>query len=97
MKNNNILEITKKLIEFKTLSTNKSDIHAAFDFIKSVLKSTIECKIITNNGSCLLWASTQDFGNPDILLLCHIDVVSASDNDFIPQVSKKKNYWKRII
>lgn len=90
MLNTNIVEITKKLIEFKTLSANHDEISKAFDWIKSILKENIKSQVLLNNESKIFWASTKEFTNPDILFLCHIDVVSATDNDFIPRISKKK-------
>lgn len=90
MKNTNIVEITKQLICFKTFSTNHEELNNALNFVISLLNKNIKSQIFVNNQSNLLWATTKDFDNPDILLLCHIDVVRAIDKDFIAGISKKK-------
>jgi len=90
MNNHNVTQITEKLITFPTISSNQAAIREALTFVISILVPSIQTKILTNAGTQLLWATTKDFSHPDLLLLCHIDVVNAKEVDFSPRISKRK-------
>ena len=90
MKLNTIVDITRQLITFKTISTDHKTIVEALEHVKSVLKPSIQTKILFNQNTPILWAATREFTSPDVLLLCHIDVVKAEESDFVPTISKGK-------
>ncbi len=75
--NQNLMEITKKLISFKSI-TPKDD--GAFNYIKSILKeynfNTID---INNNDTKNIFAYLGELSNPIIAFAGHIDVVPIGD------------------
>lgn len=90
MNNHKVIQITEKLISFQTISSDQEAIAKAFSYVKNILSPTIQTRILDNSGTKLLWATTKSFSNPDLLLLCHIDVVKAKVEDFSPVTTKKK-------
>lgn len=96
---NEILELTKKLITFKTITGNQKEIVACFDFIKSYFELEIKLgKIVIKeyekNKVLSLVMINCDTLNPDIILNGHIDVVSAEEKDFMPQIKNGKLYGR---
>lgn len=96
---NEILEITKKLITFKTIDGNNKEIAACFDFIKKYFVPEIKSgKIIVKeyekNGIASLVLANRETLKPDIILNGHIDVVDADKKDFIPKVINDKLYGR---
>ncbi len=94
---NEILELTKKLIMFKTITGNNKEIADCFDFIKSYFDLEIKTgKIIAKeyekNGVLSLVLANSDCLVCDILLNGHIDVVAAEDEKFIPFEKNGKLY-----
>lgn len=94
---NEILELTKKLISFKTITGNTKEIAACFDFIKNYFKDEIKSgKIIAreyekNDAVSMVFSNARklDF---DIILNGHIDVIAAPDKDFAPKIKNGKLY-----
>lgn len=94
---NEILELTKKLIGFKTITGNAKEAAACYDFINSYFAPEISTgKIIAkeyNSGSFRsLVISNADILKYDIILNGHIDVVGAEDKDFIPVIKEGRLY-----
>lgn len=86
-----ISHLTKQLISCTTLPTNQSEIGRALDIMNQNLKSSgIKTRRFENQGVQLLWATNHTFKHPNLLLLCHIDVVSGEKNQFIPQIQGDK-------
>ena len=91
MKSNKILPISKKLIGLKTIHKNQNEICKALDLVQNLAKSSgFETQNLEHSGSQMLWGSNSHFSNPDFLLLCHIDVVSAPNKLFVPKISGDK-------
>lgn len=94
---NNIIELAKNLISFKTVTGNNKEIAACFEFIKEYFKPEIkQGKIIVReyekNGVLSLVLANSNTLKFDIILNGHIDVVNAEDKDFIPSSKGGKLY-----
>lgn len=92
---NEILELTKKLITFKTVNGNNKEIIACFEFIKKYFETEIKSgKIIAKeyekNDVLSLVLTNFDTLKPDIILNGHIDVVSAENKLFTPSIKNGK-------
>jgi len=94
---NEILELTKKLINFKTVNGNDKEFAGCFSFIKNFFAKEIRAgKIIVkeykkNNLPSLVFLNIDTL-KPDIILQGHIDVVSAEEKDFAPIIKNGKLY-----
>jgi len=94
---NEILDLAKKLISFKTITGNTKEAGACYDFIKSYFAPEISAgKIIAkeynNGGFRSLVFSNADALKFDVILNGHIDVVGAEDKDFIPAIKDSRLY-----
>jgi acetylornithine deacetylase/succinyl-diaminopimelate desuccinylase-like protein len=91
-------EILKKLVEFKTThqEENKGEFDKAFEFIISQIKDFVKgYKLVESNGykSLILWKEEK----PEIVYMCHLDVVPARDEDFIFRETKGKFYGRGVF
>ena len=73
-----IVDNTKKLIEFKTIKENYTEFDAAFDYIKKELKEYYIKEIYIDNYKNIIISNTVD-KNLDIIFCGHIDVVPADN------------------
>ncbi len=94
-----ILEISKKLISFKTTKDNDGETVKCFDYIKNYFDPLIESgKIIANNyqkkGVSSVVFSNTDTLTPEIVLNGHIDVVDAKTELFIPKIKDSRLYGR---
>lgn len=94
-----ILEISKKLISFKTTKDNDAEITKCLDFIKNYFNPLIVSgEIIANNyeknGVLSIVFSNSDILTPDIILNGHIDVVDAKSEMFIPKIENGRLYGR---
>ena len=88
-----LVELTSKLIKYKTLSNNTSEIDGCFDFIKSYMKG-FHVEEVKKNGTKSLVISNEKRKKFDYILLGHIDVVPAKQEMFTPRITKGK-IWGR--
>lgn len=96
---NEILELTQKLIAFKTINGNNKEIAACFNFIKKYFEPEIKAKKIIikeyeNNGHLSIVFSNANTIKPDIILNGHIDVVNADNKKFISKIKNGKLYGR---
>jgi len=79
-----LIEITRKLVAFKTVSEDQQAIEACFSYIEQELKDAplILKRYCKNGVSSRVWL-TEDTLEPEILLCAHLDVVPASEKLFI--------------
>lgn len=95
MINRKIISLTSSLIKLKTTSQNRHQIKVALNIIKEALnQSSISSRSLNNKGSHLLWTTNKNFNSPDILILCHIDVVRGSHDQFSPKIIKGKIFGR---
>lgn len=73
-----IVDNTKKLIEFKTIKENYTEFDTAFDYIKKELKDYYIKEIYIDNYKNIIISNTVD-KNLDIIFCGHIDVVPADN------------------
>jgi len=91
-------EILKTLVEFRTThqEENKKEFDKAFDFIISLIKDYVKgYKLIENNNykSLILWKQEK----PEIIYMCHLDVVPARDQDFIFREVRNKYLGRGVL
>ncbi|MCB9361808.1 M20/M25/M40 family metallo-hydrolase [Candidatus Woesearchaeota archaeon] len=80
-----IVELTKSLVSFKSMHSNRTDIAACRDFIIDYLKSIgAEHEVFSINGTDSILV-TPRHRETEILLMTHYDVVAALDEQFIPK------------
>lgn len=99
--NTEIIDLTKKLITFQTVTKNQREINKCLDFISEYLKEFPK-KIYESNGFKSLVISNIDFNknkkNFDLILHGHIDVVPPNQkNQFIPYEKDEKIYGRGAL
>ena len=76
----NIADLTEKLISFPSTSSNKNALFNIIQFCKDYLShEDVVIKCFEKNGIPSLIATFEDTLEPDILLVGHLDVVTAED------------------
>jgi len=94
-----ITKLTKRLIEFQTVSGNDKEFISCISFIKAYFGPQIESKKIfvaeyEKNGLHSIVLSNQKTTEPEIILNGHIDVINAEKRDFFPRVKAGKLYGR---
>jgi len=86
-------QITKTLVQFKTVKGNDEEFKRAFQYIENFFKSTeLDIHRHRINGfKTLVVASDED---PDIMLHGHLDVVDAEEEMFEPEEDDEKIYGR---
>lgn len=93
-----LTELLTKLISYKTVSGNHTEVKKAFDFIKKYLGKSFYFKDFCFNGfNSLLISNTKELNNFDVVFNGHIDVVSADDKDFVTKTDNDKMYGRGTI
>lgn len=96
--NTEIIQLTKKLVSFKTVENNKSEMQACADYILQYLKSDhIHLKHHIQNGEHSIYASTKDTKTPSVLLVAHFDVVPAPDDLFVAKIKDNKLIGRGVL
>lgn len=82
------VELLKKLIACKAVTENIPAVNNAVDLMHEFLSSNgiycIEEKC--SDGRKILYAATEETKAPDVLLNAHLDVVPATEEQFIPRI-----------
>ncbi|MDM8516764.1 M20/M25/M40 family metallo-hydrolase [Desulfobacterales bacterium HSG16] len=92
-----LVELTKDLIRFKTVKENPEEIERCADFIENWLKTNkIKFTRLTHEGIPSIIAMPES-GFARVLLMSHIDVVSASDELFKPYVKDDRLFGRGSI
>ena len=88
MNTSNIAKLTKRLISIPSVTGNTKEISRALALLSNVAEEKgLTSTTLNNNGVKTLWIKPPNSVDAKILLLCHIDVVSANKNDFVPEIS----------
>lgn len=90
---NDIVDILNELIKYKTVYPNYEEVDNCFNYIKSLFNSLYIKEFSNNDDKSLFISNTKD-KKLDILFVGHIDVVAASDKDFIPKIIDNKLYGR---
>ncbi len=90
-----ITELTKKLVRFKTTADNPDEIERCMDFIEGYFSdSDLVVKRHYSNSKPSLIVSTSRTKKPELFLVAHIDVVPAPDALFRPKMKGKNLYGR---
>jgi len=93
-----MIEILKKLVTFKTLSTNTEVNNKAIHWLKKEAdKYQLYSKILVYKGSPSLIITTQKTKKPKLFLAAHLDVVPGADNLFKARISNNKIYGRGVF
>ena len=93
-KQEEILELTEKLVEFRSTNDNLEEINSCLDFIEEYFSGPeFEVKRYEKEG---IPSMVVTFGeeNPDLMLHGHIDVIEAPDEMFEPERKDGKLYGR---
>ncbi len=98
-KKNNILEIAKRLISFKTTDNNIKEKISCLNFIDSLFLKKLGSKIkiekfLVNNYPSRLYFLNRTKKNINLVLNGHIDVVEGNKNQFSPLIKNNKLYGR---
>ena len=77
-----IINITKELLKYKTINGNETEFEKLFNYIKSIYNNGYTKEYIFNNKKCLVLSNTEDT-NLDVIFCTHIDVVPSDNYDII--------------
>ncbi|MBS3107609.1 M20/M25/M40 family metallo-hydrolase [Candidatus Woesearchaeota archaeon] len=90
-----IIELTKKLIEFETIKDKPEKIRDCLEFIKEYFSSKdFVVKEMQQNGNFSLFITYRNTKNPEIIFSGHIDVVPGEPEQFKPKVNGNKLYGR---
>ena len=89
-------KIVKDLIEFKTVSGNLPEITKCLSYCERLFDGTgAKVKVLKEEGiSPVLYLTNQETMTPDVAVLGHLDVVPATEEQFIP-VKKEGRLYAR--
>ena len=91
--------IIEKLISFKTISGNITEIDRCLEYIQTLLKPS-KAKVSIErfpNASPVIFARNTDTEHFDVLVLGHLDVVPANDDMFIPRYENGQLYARGAL
>jgi succinyl-diaminopimelate desuccinylase len=92
-----IVQVTKDLVRFKTMHSKPDEIQACAAFIEGFLKDAgIRYRRVDHDGVPSILAGPQDDFAP-VLLMAHMDVVDAPDELFEPVLKDDKLYGRGTI
>ncbi len=89
------VQLLERLIQFKTITTDIAENNRCTDFIRTYLKKTtpsLYTKTYTVGQRKALYACTRRTKKPDLLYVCHTDVVSAPTSQFTPRRKGNRLY-----
>ncbi len=90
----NIIELTSKLIRFKSMHSQPDEIHACADFIMQWCKDNdIEASRIEQEGVPSILVMPEN-NSATLALMSHIDVVDATDDLFEPRIENDRLYGR---
>ena len=90
-----IIELTKKLVEFKTISQNLDELGRVVDFVEDRYKNEeVFVKRYEKNKKPSLVVTFQKTKKPKIFLNGHLDVVDAPDEDFVSKIKGNRLYGR---
>lgn len=95
-----IIELTKKLISFKTITGNSKEVDRAFVYLQNYFKQTglVVRKFTKNSYSSLVIANQKgDIDNFHLLLHGHIDIVPGLNSQYTPQIKNKRLYGRGAL
>jgi len=91
----NIEDVLKKLIRFKTVSSNHKENEACLRWVQAQIKRLpVLAKIIRSHSFTSLVITTQQTKAPALWLAAHIDVVPGSPEVFIPKKQGNRLYGR---
>lgn len=92
---NKITDLTKKLIEFKSISQNPKELSNIVDFVENYFnnKKVFIKRYVKNNKPSIV-ITFEKTKNPDIFLNGHLDVVNASNDEFKSKIKDNKLYGR---
>ncbi|MCK5476249.1 MAG: M20/M25/M40 family metallo-hydrolase [Candidatus Pacebacteria bacterium] len=90
-----IIKLTRKLVEFKTISENPDELKRVVDFIQKRYKDkNVFIRRYEKNRKPSLVVTFQKTKKPKIFLNGHLDVVNAPDRDFIVKIKGNRLYGR---
>jgi succinyl-diaminopimelate desuccinylase len=90
-----IVELSKRLIEFKTVKSNLQALNEIVDFCEQYFlndenKEKFVIKRFEKNEKPSLVITFQETKSPEIFLIGHLDVVEAEEHMFVPKIEGNK-------
>lgn len=90
----NEIDITKKLITFKTVKNNFKEHKKCLDYVVSLMPKNVVYEIFEQNNIFSVVFSFEKKRKYDLILNAHLDVVPAKDNEFTPKIKGDKLYGR---
>lgn len=92
-----IIELTRKLIEFKTTRTRPEELQACSEFIRQYLQNAgVTSELFESDGTPSVLSLPKP-GFAPILLMTHFDVVEAPDRLFKPEIRDGRLYGRGAV
>lgn len=93
-----LIQLTKKLITFQTVSDDPEAMRGCLDFIEDYLSgNSLTLRRFDVNGTPSLLVSTAKTNTPTLCLNGHIDVVGGSPDQFTPTIRSGRIYGRGAI
>ena len=92
-----IIELTRKLITFKTTKTRPDELQACSEFIRQYLQTAGVTAEVFESGGTLSVFSLPQPGFAPLLLMTHFDVVAAPVHLFTPEIRNGRLYGRGAI
>ncbi len=91
-----IVDITKRLIQYKTIGENRSEIDDCLSYIKKYFKDFV-VREYSSHGKKSLVISYTNKKKFKLILNGHIDVVDADPDQFLPYIKNNRLYGRGAI
>src|SRR3989344_5693253 len=94
-----LIELTSRLVSFRTVAGNYEELHACLHSIGEYLGKLagVHFSRYENRDCPYLVVSTADTKHPDIILSGHIDVVPAAAEQFVPRLKGDRLYGRGAL
>ena len=92
-----IIDLTEELIKFKTTEGNTVEFERCSRYIKDFFDGYCDVKEFSDEGVVSLLVTKDGSLSPSIMLVCHMDVVPATDAQFHPYQEADKLWGRGAI
>ncbi len=89
-----LIKLTSNLVKFETVKGRPDELRRCIDYVQKQFPKHIYITKGINKGKPYLIASVKKTKRPDLLFVCHLDVVEAEPEQFKPKLKGNRLYGR---